>query len=744
MRKTREKPKPPGAALLLAVIGCSAPAPPPPGSPAPAARVEAARPAVPADIKIRTASARPGEWRDREEHPLSEVKTDSRGDEPRPEGEPPRSKAPPRPVESAVGPVAGEELRSTDGSPPAAPSPARRVGPPGPRKRLVLPAGTAYASRASALPSIPLLVAILLVAIVGLYLLQPPVRRRLRLAWRARRLRSRTARERSRAQRLALDEARVETSDIEAQALKLLAANWLREIDGAPGIGPALVEEIRAARLPAPPHLRESHLLTVRGIGEARAHSMVRHLASAELRYRSQLATSLREGRLALSAEAEDRRARIAADLVSCRGDLAALERDLDDARDALARAPVLRFRTFLARLLTGRIGGGAVEPALPERPAPAASPGPSPPLSPLPGPRIPPPRAPALLQALLEKHGSGPVALLPVREIATALAVAEGSLTQQRTSEILARRVVEAGFGIEPDAAASGKAYAAAEKAALFAAVPGEVDRERYLAASSLLRFGIAVALADGAANPLEVERIAEEIESAFPVTPPERRRLDGLRALLADRGSGLDAIERAFTARLDAAGRRQVAEFLVAVAGADGTITPPEAEFLRKAFRKLRVPVAELDRILEGLGVAEAKPVLPVTAAAGPLKLDRDAIDRILAQSQDVARLLADAMAGQPEPGPPAETPPAVPARAPSAAGVPGRYLGFYEEIIVRERWPIDEAEGLARRHGHMLAGAIEALNDWAFEVLGGPILSEDESAVVVDMEMLKRVEA
>ena len=659
------------------------------------------------------------------------------------EDEPPRSEAPPpRPVGAAADPPVQEEL-PPEGSRPTPAAPASSAGPRAPEKRLVLATGATgppHASRADTFPSIPLLIAVTIATIFGLYLLQPPVRRRLRLAWRVRRLRSRAARAQGLSQRLSLEEEAVIARDIEVQAVKLLSGHWLEEIDNAPGIGPALIDEIRVRRLPPPPLLRESHLREVKGIGSTRARAILRHLASAEMLHREELMRARRVGRLALTPGTENRRARIAAVRVSCLGDLAALERELDDARSALARAPLLRFRTFLARLLTGRIGGGAVEPALPERGALPAPPAPAAAITPLPAPRIPPPRAPALLQALIEKNGTGPVAVLPVSEIAASLGVAKGALAQTRTSEILVRRVIEAGFGIEPDAAASGKAYAAGDRAALFAAVPGPIDGERYLAASSLLRFGLAVALADGSANALEVDRIAEEVESAFPVTPAERRRLDGLRALLVDRGSGLDAIERAFTARLDAGGRRKVAEFLVAVAGADGTITPPEAEFLRKAFRKLRVPVAELDRILDGLGVAEGRPVGP--RAEGPLKLDREAIDRILAQSRDVARLLAEAMAGEPDTPP--EPPVAVSSPSPSPAGVPARYHELYEEIIVRERWPMDEAEAVARRHGHMLAGAMEALNDWAFEALGGPILGEEEGALVVDREMLKRVQA
>jgi hypothetical protein len=45
----------------------------------------------------------------------------------------------------------------------------------------------------------------------------------------------------------------------------------------------------------------------------------------------------------------------------------------------------------------------------------------------------------------------------------------------------------------------------------------------------------------------------------------------------------------------------------------------------------------------------------------------------------------------------------------------------------LITRERWTAAAAEELARRHGLMLGGAIEALNDWAFERADRPLIDE-----------------
>jgi uncharacterized tellurite resistance protein B-like protein len=607
-------------------------------------------------------------------------------------------------------------------------------------------------------------IAAVIAALIFLYAIQPPVRRRLARGWRVRRMRSVVRRLRARRLALAADQARVEAEDIEHQAQELLARSWLREIDEAPGIGPGLIAEIRKRALPPPPLLRASHLLSVRGIKEARAQAILRHLAAAEIRIRSELSSAFSEGRLSLSAQAEANRARLHAEQRLSGERLGVAERELGAAVRARGAIPRLGFGAFLVRLLGGRFwtrsedlpapAAGALARAQASPPrdvSRAASPLEIPPeagreaASSRPGSlEVPPRRTPPLLQALIDGRGSKDVAVLPVREIAAALGVAEKSLASPRTSEILARLIEDAGYGIEPDVRAPGKggkvgkAYRADERAALYVATPGPMERTRYLAAEGLLRFGVAVALSDGSANAPEVERIALELEGAFEVSAAERRRLDALRALLLETGSGLEEIERAFTARLEPAKRLQLARFLVAVAGVDGAILAAEAEFLRKVFRRLRVPVAELDRMLEAGG-----PPAGAAAAPGPIELDREAIDRILAQSRDVARILAEAMAEEPDPEVPPARPPAAeeaPPRIEPPGGVPARYHGFYHELVIRERWPLEEAEELARRHGHMLAGAIEAVNEWAFEALGGALLVEVEDELIVEVGLLK----
>ena len=68
-----------------------------------------------------------------------------------------------------------------------------------------------------------------------------------------------------------------------------------------------------------------------------------------------------------------------------------------------------------------------------------------------------------------------------------------------------------------------------------------------------------------------------------------------------------------------------------------------------------------------------------------------------------------------------------------------LPSRYAAFFQTLIVRGEWGITEVEYLARQHGHMLSGALEALNEWAFDKYGGQLFVEDGERVVVEKQRL-----
>ena len=90
-----------------------------------------------------------------------------------------------------------------------------------------------------------------------------------------------------------------------------------------------------------------------------------------------------------------------------------------------------------------------------------------------------------------------------------------------------------------------------------------------------------------------------------------------------------------------------------------------------------------------------------------------------------------------------PPAAEAPPVPGACAGERGVdptlPPRYAGFYQLLITRTEWDVKDIDGLARREGLMLSGAIDALNEWAAEKYGGQLFVEDGGRILVEQAYL-----
>ncbi|MCB9840182.1 MAG: TerB N-terminal domain-containing protein [Phycisphaeraceae bacterium] len=388
--------------------------------------------------------------------------------------------------------------------------------------------------------------------------------------------------------------------------------------------------------------------------------------------------------------------------------------------------------------------------------------------------------------------------AIVAIQDVAAAVRMDIGDRARltPTQSRALAAAVGEAGMGLEPDARLAGGSYKRDERVVLLGSADdaggghiGESESgagaARYLAASCVLRLGAAVALADGAADDTELAPIAQEIERAFDLSEGEHRRLDALLVLLKADGSSVRAVGKRLATALPEDARRSVARLLVAIAGSDGTVDESERRTLKSAYRVLGCETADLDADLSALAVGDG-PAAGTSAAPPPLRLDRDAIARIMAETREVSAILAEAMRGgddeetadhdsddQPSGGTPpdvgvaAREPAAVPsagsipisepsiAAAPSASSSPAatgpagpeglgrRYHAFYVGLLASPSIPLERAEAMARENRLMLAGAIDAINDWSYEVADGPLLYEDAGKLVVDADRRAMIE-
>jgi uncharacterized tellurite resistance protein B-like protein len=370
-------------------------------------------------------------------------------------------------------------------------------------------------------------------------------------------------------------------------------------------------------------------------------------------------------------------------------------------------------------------------------------------------------------------------------------LAGALGLESRERLTAAQSRNICETaeyvGFGLEPDARLTGKSYRADERVATFLRTGDDkTEPARYSAASCMLRLGLVAASADGNASVEEMALVTRTIEEMFQLNDEEQRRLESLRSLLLSEGAdttGLASVAKA----LGSEQRQAVAKLLLLVVARDGVVTKREVRALKKCYSLLGFSKAESEQALAT--IESYRTDEPVTVQAGApgaageaipapppegLQLNRAAIEAIMRDTQEVARLLAEAMsAGQDREAAEvsaasapsatttavAEAEPEAPEQAEPIQGVrlvpdaltdplvvqtsdptlPQRYAAFYQMLITRDEWSRAELEALARQHGLMLGGAIDALNDWAFEKFGGQLFVDDGARFLVQREYL-----
>jgi tellurite resistance protein len=349
---------------------------------------------------------------------------------------------------------------------------------------------------------------------------------------------------------------------------------------------------------------------------------------------------------------------------------------------------------------------------------------------------------------------------IAPTRALATLAGIpAEAKLTAavcRRMGDI----VENIGYCVEPDARLTGRSYEPDGSVIIFLNLAdGTTDPTRYSAASTLLGVGLALAQIDGRSDEGELSLLTQHIDSAFELNEHEQRRLSMFRALLVAKGADLSDVTKPLK-RLPQTERERVAKFALALVAADGVVTKDEQKAVRRLYSALGFERDQADAAIAAMMTKPANDNEPVTvlqagtspsgevipAAPGAktplgLKLDRTAIAAILKDTLEVSRMLSDAMnldaqqASSDSTGAPLAKLPtqprqiAISAEAAVDPSVPARYAAFYQVILTRSQWPRAELSALAKQHGLMLAGAVEAINDWSTGKHGGPLLYEDD---------------
>ena len=314
-------------------------------------------------------------------------------------------------------------------------------------------------------------------------------------------------------------------------------------------------------------------------------------------------------------------------------------------------------------------------------------------------------------------------------------------------------------GLGLEPDPRFSGTFPSDDSSVGVFLSDSQDQAlkiNSRYAIGSLTLHLAVAVAWADGTVPEAEQNFILGQFHEWLDFSAAERTRLNAhLRVLLSQPPKLTGLTKRIET--LSRPARESLGTFLALVAQADNQVTPAEVKVLEKIFKLLGL---EASQVYSSVHAAASEPVSirpadasgkefvipPKPGEAGKsFKIDPAKVAALKADSERVSAILGSIFADEHAPiAPPADRIQETieqESNKNTLLGLDSEHSAFLRVLIARTQWSRTELEEISKDHGLLLDGAMEHVNDAAYDKFEKPFF-EGEDPIELNLEILKEI--
>jgi hypothetical protein len=318
------------------------------------------------------------------------------------------------------------------------------------------------------------------------------------------------------------------------------------------------------------------------------------------------------------------------------------------------------------------------------------------------------------------------------------------GSMTR-REAELLSAFLERVQYAIEPDIRFGGVEPSKVDTLVFFRLPePGKSGQSAdYPRALTLLRLGLVVALDNGEASAAQTALLERFISRLPGLDLNERARLHARLHWSLERPVDIKGLKQRCAELGNDDERQRLARFLVVLVGIDSRIGPDELKTLEKVYKLLGLKHQEIARDVHAVATATSDPVtiipadddapaynLPAERPEAPkdrVRLSSERVASIEAETRRVGAVLGDVFeaeeATQPEPVALSEEAPAL------NLDLDDAHLALARRLSERARWSRAEVEHLSAEFGLLAAGAIETLNEAAFDLADEPFLEGDD---------------
>ena len=266
------------------------------------------------------------------------------------------------------------------------------------------------------------------------------------------------------------------------------------------------------------------------------------------------------------------------------------------------------------------------------------------------------------------------------------------------------------------------------------------ESPSEAYRSAILSLAVGTLVAHADGRIDASEREHLAVQIDANESVTEAERARLHANLSWMAAVPPDMSMLRSRLRNATESA-RSALGQLAVVAAGADGTIDPEEIRTIEKLYTAMGLERESVYTDLHALTSRPepitvrpadltprefAIPTPPPEKPTGTVALDAARVSAVMADTVRVSQVLGDIFADD-EDDDDEVVDDSVSAADDRFGGLDAPHRAVASVLITRQQWTEEEVAALADEHQLMVAGALETINEWAFESLGDTLIEQ-----------------
>ncbi|TMP87537.1 ATPase [Pseudoalteromonas ruthenica] len=309
-----------------------------------------------------------------------------------------------------------------------------------------------------------------------------------------------------------------------------------------------------------------------------------------------------------------------------------------------------------------------------------------------------------------------------------------------KKENELVANLAAKAEIGIAPDQRFHHAKLKIDDNIVLFSPGHGEFfePSSAFNQVSLAIRLGAMVATIDGNVDHHEKIALQTLINHDDKLSPSEKNSLNAYltwRLNAPVNNTGLKArIEKLSVPQVEFLKR-----FMLSIALADGKIDASEIKQIEKLYTSLG-----LDKSLVTSDIhAFTSSKQPISATSKEASIDKSTFqldEGILAihesDTNDAKSMLESIFAvdeeAEQEVSPTADV---------NEEGLDSPYKELFETLIAKESWPRKEVHELCSKLNIMVDGALETINDWAYDKVDAPVL-DDDGDIYVDLEIVEEL--